>query len=353
MENTAVSKVSSGVLSLGYNQEQVATIKETVAKGATDTELYMFLSLAKKYELDPFAKEIWFIKDNSGRVMIQAGRDGFLKTAQRDEKFKGIASFPVYSNDDFELNPINGDVKHKPNFQDRGELIGAWARVEKEGVTPYVSFADFKEYYAGYKDDQGKIKTGKYGPLKPQLWDTKPSMMIQKVAQTIALRMTFGINGMYAPEEVDEQVENQSSNTGEAAKKPTPPKKSLSPKVKTEAIVVEAEAVVEEEEEIEMITDAQVTMIHATWSDIASIKEWDAATSEKQYRDNIMKVTKKNSSKLLSKHIAAQYIEYLSKNLDAAGEQKDKENAAKKASTEPTATSGLMDLDQVENFINS
>lgn len=352
MENTVSTKVSSGIISLGYNQEQVATIKETVAKGATDTELYMFLSLAKKYELDPFAKEIWFIKDNSGRVMIQAGRDGFLKTAQRDEKFKGIASFPVYSNDDFELNPINGDVKHKPNFHDRGELIGAWARVEKEGVTPYVSFADFKEYYAGYLDASGKVKTGKFGPMKPQLWDMKPAMMIQKVAQTIALRMTFGINGMYAPEEIDEQVENNDIQ-GES-KKPAAPKKPITSKTKTEAIVAEAVDVVEEaKEEIEMITDAQVAMIHTVWSDIASIKEWDTETSEKNYRDNILKVTKKTSSKLLSKTIASQYIEYLSKNLDTVAAAKDKEEAAKKASIEPTATSGLMDIDQIENFINS
>ena len=337
MENTAVSKVSSGVLSLGFSQEQISTIKDTVAKGATDTELFMFLSLATKYNLDPFAKEIWFIKDKSGKPMIQVAKDGFLKTAQSDAKFQGIQDAAVYSNEEYSVDYDTCTVTHKPLLKDRGELVGAWCRVKKEGIEPYIAWAEFAEY-----------KTGKtFGP-----WKDLPSVMIKKVATCIALRATFGITGVYAPEEIVDR-EDGSSPKETGGQKTTPPKKPLSPKVKTEAIVVEAEAVVEEEEEIEMITDAQVTMIHATWSDIASIKEWDAATSEKQYRDNIMKVTKKNSSKLLSKHIAAQYIEYLSKNLDAAGEQKDKENAAKKAATEPTATSGLMDLDQVENFINS
>lgn len=321
MNQQVSTNVSGGVLSLGYNQEQVATIKETVAKGATDTELYMFLSLAKKYELDPFAKEIWFIKDNSGRVMIQAGRDGFLKTAQRDLKFKGIASFPVYSNDEFELNPTEGEVKHKPNFKERGELIGAWARVEKEGVTPYVSFADFKEYYAGYKDENGNVKVGKYGPLKPQLWDTKPSMMIQKVAQTIALRMTFGINGMYAPEEVEENVGQMVETKVEkqATKKATPQK--TTPIKKEEAVEVEVEEV--KEASVELATPAQITMIHTLWNDISKLKGWSGEESEEQYRKNIEAVCKVQSSKELSVQKASLYIDYLTKSLDKLTPKKE------------------------------
>lgn len=339
MEN-AVSKISSGVLSLGYNQEQVATIKETVAKGATDTELYMFLSLAKKYELDPFAKEIWFIKDKSGKVMIQAGRDGFLKTAQRDAKFKGIASFPVFSNDEFEINPTAGEVKHKPNFKDRGELIGAWARVEKEGITPYVSFADFKEYYAGYKDENGKIKTTQYGPMKPQIWDMKPSIMIQKVAQTIALRMTFGINGMYAPEEVEEQIVDTIVDTPKTTK---PTKKPITQTAKNEAIA--AEVVVEEEVEIEEITEAQVTMIHTIWGDITELKGWDQETSEKMYRENLKNAAKVASSKDLSKEKASLYIDYLTKSLDKIAEKIDSE---KKPEEKKVITP-----EEAEAFLNS
>lgn len=333
MENTVSTKVSPGVLSLGYNQEQVATIKETVAKGATDTELFMFLSLAKKYELDPFAKEIWFIKDKSGKVMIQAGRDGFLKTAQRDAKFKGIASFPVYSNDEFEINPTAGEVKHKPNFKERGELIGAWARVEKEGITPYVSFADFKEYYAGYKDENGKIKTTQYGPMKPQIWDMKPSMMIQKVAQTIALRMTFGINGMYAPEEVGENNDQIGDTIVDSNK--------TSARAKKQAV---ESNVVEETPTVEMITEDQVTAIHTIWNDIASMRGWDTSESELKYRETLSKVAKISSSKEMSKAKASTFIDFLTGQLDKITKEKDEEEQAAKQE---------LSAEEVEQFINS
>ena len=41
----------------GYNRDEIALIKNTIAKGATDDELRMFLYLAKQYGLDPFKKE--------------------------------------------------------------------------------------------------------------------------------------------------------------------------------------------------------------------------------------------------------------------------------------------------------
>ena len=45
-----------------WSEEQVALVKRTVAKDATNDELKMFLHLSGKYNLDPFAKEIWFLK---------------------------------------------------------------------------------------------------------------------------------------------------------------------------------------------------------------------------------------------------------------------------------------------------
>ena len=45
-----------------YPSEMVETLQNTVAKNSTKSELIMFLSIANKYGLDPFLKEIWFIK---------------------------------------------------------------------------------------------------------------------------------------------------------------------------------------------------------------------------------------------------------------------------------------------------
>ena len=41
------------------SDEQVAIIKNTVAKGTTDIELAYFIQVAKSYDLNPFKKEVW------------------------------------------------------------------------------------------------------------------------------------------------------------------------------------------------------------------------------------------------------------------------------------------------------
>ena len=43
-----------------YTREQIETIKNTVANGATDSELQMFMHVAQTYGLDPFLKEIYY-----------------------------------------------------------------------------------------------------------------------------------------------------------------------------------------------------------------------------------------------------------------------------------------------------
>ena len=63
MPERQLSEVRSQVAAApGLTPAQIELVKRTVAKGATDDELQMFLHLANKYNLDPFAKEIWFIK---------------------------------------------------------------------------------------------------------------------------------------------------------------------------------------------------------------------------------------------------------------------------------------------------
>ena len=55
-----------------WSRDEVATIRDTVAKSATENELKMFLHLSQTYGLDPFAKEIWFIKAGGQPVIISA-----------------------------------------------------------------------------------------------------------------------------------------------------------------------------------------------------------------------------------------------------------------------------------------
>jgi phage recombination protein Bet len=161
----------------GFKAEEVAIIKNTVAKGTTDTELAYFLNVAKSVELSPFNKEIWCYKDNKGNVLVFAGRDGFLKKAQQSPLWNGMTSAEVCVNDKFDMDVAKGNVSHIPNFKDRGAIIGAYAIVKPKGCEyATVEWADIKVY------DKNQFT-----------WNTHKAEMIKKVAEIHALKKAFGI----------------------------------------------------------------------------------------------------------------------------------------------------------------
>lgn len=167
-----------------FNQSQVDLIKNTVAKGATGDELQMFLYLAQQYQLDPFKKEIWFLKYN-GQTNIMTSRDGYLKYAQLNDDFEGLMSFVVKEGDVFEIDASEYKVTHKFGAK-RGHILGAWARCDRKGKKPFIAYVEFSEYNKS-----------------TNIWKSYPSAMIQKVAEVFVLKRAFGINGLVTKEEID------------------------------------------------------------------------------------------------------------------------------------------------------
>ena len=175
--------------------KDLEVIKGTVAKGATDSELAMFLTLANRYGLDPFLKEIWCIKRRSqDPAVIMTSRDGYLKIAQSHPDFLGLKSFVVKEGDEFEIDANSDSVKHKFGAK-RGPIIGAWAACYRKGRKPAICFVDYNEYRGN-----------------SPVWAKYPSAMIQKVAESFALKRQFSISGLVTQEEMDAGLDEKNGN---------------------------------------------------------------------------------------------------------------------------------------------
>ena len=165
MSDLPAATGGAGIIPAQYNPQQIQLIRDMCAKDCTDNEFLLLMQLAKTYQLDPFAKQIWAVKYGNNPAAIFCGRDGFLAIAHRSGKFDGMESGTRKDGDD---------------------LIG-WCRVYRKDMSrPFEVEVSLSEY-----------STGK------NLWLTKPKTMIVKVAESHALRRAFGISGLYAPEEID------------------------------------------------------------------------------------------------------------------------------------------------------
>lgn len=166
-----------------FTNEQIALITRTVAKGATPDELKLFLIVANKTGLDPFSKQIHFVKrkqkQKDGSYVevgaIQTGIDGYRAIAERSGGYAG-SDEPVYDNEESK-NPSKATVTVYRMVQ---------------GVRcPFTASARWNEYC----------------PPTPMdfMWRKMPYLMIGKTAEALALRKAFpnDLSGIHVDEEMD------------------------------------------------------------------------------------------------------------------------------------------------------
>lgn len=176
---------------LWTNKEALQEIKNIYAKGATDTEFATFVGIGKETGLNPFLKEIWFIKFGNNAAQIMISRDGYRTSIGKNPNYESHLVDAVYENDEFEMDPINNKFSHKYNLKNRGRLVGAYCLVFMRNSTrPYYVFCELSEY-----------------DLKQSLWKTKPATMVKKVAEAQCIRMADPnrYNGTYSETEMPEE----------------------------------------------------------------------------------------------------------------------------------------------------
>lgn len=176
-----------------FSREQVELIKTTIAKGATDSELALFIAQCGRTGLDPFARQIYFIK-RGGVGKAETSIDGFRVIAERTGEMDGSESF--WCGEDGAW--VDAWLKKEPP-------AAAKTVVYRKGCAhPFVAVAKFSEYH-----------------VPGQMWSKMPTNQIAKCSESLALRKAFPhqLSGLYTKEEMAQAGDDQPPMVVEATKR--------------------------------------------------------------------------------------------------------------------------------------
>lgn len=165
------------------DNKTIQLIRNTIAPTATADEFGLFIEYCRSTGLNPFKKEIWFIKTPGYRK-----KDGTM-TAPRVQIMTGINGYMTIANRNPEFDGMTCEIL----MDESKRIIGATATVyRKDRKYPSVATALMDEYY----------KPNPYG--NKGVWEQMPSIMISKCAKSLALREAFPqeLGGTYTDAEM-------------------------------------------------------------------------------------------------------------------------------------------------------
>lgn len=182
-----------------YTNEQRELVRNTVAAGATDVELDYFLAYTTSKGFDPFSKEVWFIKTKGyvkkngqkvePKVQIMTGIDGFFRKANENPNYDGC---------EHNYGPL---IEVPVSAKDAPDVKAIFA---PEWVESVVHRKDRKlpERRVAYWREFAQELVSYYGNLT--LWAQKPTVMLEKCADALALRKAFPqeLGDLKVPEEM-------------------------------------------------------------------------------------------------------------------------------------------------------
>jgi phage recombination protein Bet len=199
---------AGGLYDLDFDHEKIALMRRTIARGASEDELALFVEQCKRTGLDPFARQIYSVRRKQWNShsrsyeeaqVIQVSIDGFRLIADRTHKYAGQVG-PWWCGPDGEWKEVW--------LSDEPPAAAKVGVMRRDFHQPLFAIALFKSY----------VQTNSQGdPISR--WKTDPAGMIAKCAEALALRRAFPheLSGLYTTEEMG-QVDNPTSqNTAASA----------------------------------------------------------------------------------------------------------------------------------------